>query len=199
MVQVTFFNAGQPTEPYLLMNPYSRKVNFKFLMRNCCIHIIKQELLPWIFSWNWYVTFFLNAHSLIQSCYTLKLMFEESRIFGSKAHGFFSVCCFFFNYLFLFTLALKKTKKSHPFDLAERSKILNLDTCFCRWGPLALLVCKLTGKLLWVQYQLKGHVPKFWSFCILIFPIQKDFPRATWERLFCLIWFSFMFFAHKDT
>lgn len=34
-------------------------------------------------------------------------MFEESRIFGSKAHGFF-LHVVFFNYLFLFTRALKQ-------------------------------------------------------------------------------------------
>lgn len=68
LVRVTFFNAGQPTKPYLLMNHYTRKVNFKFLMRNCCIHIIKQELLPWILFLEWISNSFSNAHSLIQLC-----------------------------------------------------------------------------------------------------------------------------------
>lgn len=56
-------------------------------------------------------------------CYTLKLMFEESCIFGSKAHGFF-LRVGFFNYLFLFTRALKKTKNSTPLIWQKGVKFL---------------------------------------------------------------------------
>lgn len=117
LLPVTLFNAGQPTKPFLLMNHYTRKANFKFLMRNCCIHIIKHELLLWIFFWNWYPTFFfsLNAHSLIQSCYVLKLMFEVVPL-ALKLMIFFFLCGVYKLFCFLYTCS--KAKKTHcHFDL----------------------------------------------------------------------------------
>lgn len=186
--------AGQLNH-FLLMNHYTRKVSFKFLMRNCCIRIIKHELVLWIFIWNWYATFFLslNAHSLIQFCL---LCFEAdvwSSTFGSKACDFFfPVWCGVFKlFCFLHTCS-KENKTHHHFDLMGVKSVLNLDTCFCRWGPSVWLVCKLSGKLLCMQHKLKGSGPKFWSLCILsICPVQKGVPRGTWGRLFCLIWVFF--------
>lgn len=50
--------------------------------------------------WNGYLTLFLMPIALSSFvCCTLKLMFEESRIFGSKAHGFFPLC---FRYMYYF-------------------------------------------------------------------------------------------------
>lgn len=112
---------------------------------------------------------------------------------------FFPLSVFFFN-CFFFTLSLKKAIKKKYFNLSERSKNLDFDACFCRWGQLVLLVCKLTGKLLSMQYKLKGHVLNFLSLYRKYSKnAQKDFPGATWKKVRSGKTTSFMFFAHKET